>query len=736
MRSFIPVVVSLLSGCIDTSAEPTTATATADSLIPVGGWVYDKGVVNYFVTPKFAASADGMAALASTIDEYQKTTSITFVQQFDPNAKGVVYDLNTEADCGGGSTGARDGANPNLGPLVYICSTNRATVAHETGHALGMWHEQERPDRDLFIRCYGTSINTDIECGASDLACINDPCNKGGDFAKGPDGNFVYAPYDVNSIMQYASWNFARDGGPDTLTLTDNGTCTGELGSCIPDHTDLSIEDINALRQLYQAKLGSDQAGMAYGTAIAVGDFDGDGYMDVAVGAPNSIQDGKTVGAVFLYKGTFGSHQVNGNTTTAGNYSYLLVPWRKIVPATLGVTGQDGEQFGAALAAGDIDGDGVADLTIGAPGRTSGTGAIYQMYGRKFVQPYDWSNNNLPYVFGLQTTSTTEPLAAAYYPATSFGAASAGDHFGAAIAIADFDNDGLSELAIGAPFHAPGGQVAILTHPAMGAMALRQWIKPNVGFSNGQFGFSLATGDFDGDKAADLIVGAPKAEAPGAGAIYLFSSKLGFAQQQGRMMGGPVAGDDYGWALSVGDFHGDGTNQLAVGAPGRSGSGRVEMLGFVGSGTTGFFAPSQTLDQTLASNTNDAGDRFGQALLAARLHGPKLSAELAVGAPGKKGRAADSGVAYVFAGTKAAITTGVKYLAQAKGTHFGWSFGAGDTNHDGSIDLVIGAPDEIGTTAVNATGTITSEEGSRTGLAGPFEVLWPTMEYGPPVLID
>src|SRR5262249_60994537 len=121
--------------------------------------------------------------------------------------------------------------------------------------------------------------------------------------------------------------------------------------------------------------------------------------------------------------------------------------------------------------------------------------------------------------------------------------------------------------------------------------------------------------------------------------FFGFGSLGGWVQQQGHAMSGGVAGDDYGAALALGDFRNSGTQQLAVGAPGRNGSGRVEVLGWVGSGASGFFALYQTLDQTMVSGqTNQSGDKFGSALRVMKLHGGSHE-DLAVGAPGKSSSA-------------------------------------------------------------------------------------------------
>src|SRR6185503_16874805 len=135
----------------------------------------------------------------------------------------------------------------------------------------------------------------------------------------------------------------------------NDGECADKLdvhGRVIEESPGLSAEDINTIYQMYPPKMGDNENGDHLGEAMAAGDFDGDGYDDLAVGAPDeSPYSDPESGAVFLFKGTHTG----------------LVNWRMLTQTGLGAN-QSGDRFGQTLAAGDFNADGRADLIVGAPG--------------------------------------------------------------------------------------------------------------------------------------------------------------------------------------------------------------------------------------------------------------------------------------------------------------------------------------------------------------------------------
>ncbi|MFG1681504.1 FG-GAP-like repeat-containing protein [Nonomuraea sp. NPDC049269] len=341
-------------------------------------------------------------------------------------------------------------------------------------------------------------------------------------------------------------------------------------------------------------------AGARFGATAVSGDFNKDGYADVAVGAPQDTVGGVAGGSVTVFKGS-----ANG----------LVTPGTRITQAN-GVGGiEAGDRFGAALAAGDFNKDGYADLAVSSPGEAVGSAANA---GSIAVFPGGsggLSNGNW------------------YDQTTGGGGNEAGDNFGAALAAGDLNGDGYADLAIGVPGEVPyqetakGGAVFVYKGSSSGIVGGWTAKQEDAGGSTeagDRFGAALATGNVTGSSHADLVVGAP-AEAPGSdpagsGAIYVIpgaasGKAAGFGLTQEGNGGGNEADDNFGTALAVGNFDKDGYADLAVGVPG-------EVLGAdLKSGSVVIFPGAASklgtafwLQEAGAAEQATSGDRFGAAL--------------------------------------------------------------------------------------------------------------------------
>jgi hypothetical protein len=231
----------------------------------------------------------------------------------------------------------------------------------------------------------------------------------------------------------------------------------------------------------------------------------------------------------------------------------------------------------AASAEADFDNDGLADLAVGVPregvGGTDLAGAVNVLPGSPTgptgAGSQQWFQG------GGGVPDTAEPL----------------DFFGTALAAGDFNNDGFGDLAIGAPGEDVGtitqaGAVNVLYGSASGlAAAGGQFFSQDTAGVLGSaeakdgFGSALGVSDFDNDGFADLAVGVPS-EGLGAltqaGAVNVLYGSAGgltatgnqqFLQGVGGVLGTAEIGDEFGFALTSGDFNTDGFGDLAIGVP-------------------------------------------------------------------------------------------------------------------------------------------------------------------------
>lgn len=450
---------------------------------------------------------------------------------------------------------------------------------------------------------------------------------------------------------------------------------------------------LSIIRQGKESR-GSIEAGDRHGAAVAAGDFNGDGYDDLAMGAPNEVLSGAAAaGAVIVDWGS--AHGV----THVGASLYTAAEMGSIVQAN--------EEVGFALAAGDFNNDGIDDLAIGAPGSNLGlgiadAGMIYIMGGS---------------ASGLYNVTQIDQ-------ADGGGSRETGDRFGASLAVGDFDSDGYHDLAAGSPGEdGTAGAVFYLLGSTFGVpFGGTGWFKQSslggADETGDYFGWSLAAGNLLGTSYDDLAVGAPYEDVAltsNAGEIYVIrGASTGLSSSSPKKLGAGVLGSIqtssyWGYALAAGRFASAlGYECLAIGEPGRDvggvdRSGRVVVIegGSGGLDSSSAFA----IDETDGGGILNTGDQFGSALAAGTFEVASDSYDdLAVGSPGESfGSIPNAGNFNVFYGGASGPTGAYGWAGFNQGTcnepsesgdEFGAAicFGRFDNTNKGTF--AVGAPGE------------------------------------------
>lgn len=300
--------------------------------------------------------------------------------------------------------------------------------------------------------------------------------------------------------------------------------------------------------------VGAAPADAAGSAAVALGDANGDGVDDFAVGSYGVDGAAPDAGAAFVF---FGPLEAGTVGTDAADLRF----------DGLG----DRDWAGADLAVGDFDGDDVPDLAVGAVGVGDGAGAVAVFRG---------------------PLSRSADLGQAD---ALLRGAEAGDRFGSALANAgDTDRDGRDDLLVGAPLTdgvgEDSGAAYLFRGPLSGEVSATAATGRITGEAGDQVGAAVSGGDLDGDGFADLLVGAIGDDrgAEEAGAVVLvhgpFEGALRTADADASFLGFAPT-DHVGYSLCGGsDLDGDGVRDLLVGAPGHEANGRDAGAAFVVSG--------------------------------------------------------------------------------------------------------------------------------------------------------
>jgi hypothetical protein len=453
------------------------------------------------------------------------------------------------------------------------------------------------------------------------------------------DGNVSAVP--TLSVRKGLNQDVNGDGFADVLVgapAFDNNRGRVYLFYSSPDGSGIpSSDDANNLDDPRVKVIGGAFEGpQSFGASTSMGDVNGDGFADLIVGAPASIDGAGHLYVFYAIEVAPGSALVVQGNATGTSTQLSGDTFRRL-------------GLGTSVAAGDVNGDGITDVIAGAPGTAATPAGIA---GRA-------------YVFFAHHDDDIEGLA----PATVFGAdntlidQNGNTNFGVSVALGDVNGDGFADVSVGANlslasrgevyvFHAAadGSGVPSTTDDVSGVRATTTGDANTliIGEETSRLGSSLVVDDVTGDGFADVVAGGPTFGGK-RGRVYVFYS----AGQNGvptnpaidendntpgqHVIGGEfgVGAQLFGASVAVADVNADGTRDLLVGAPGaQNGAG----IAYVFHST-----PGSGLSQGNAIN--------------ARANGSQINGDgqttLAFGAAVAAGDVNGDGVMDVFAGAAA-----------------------------------------------------------------------------------
>jgi len=435
--------------------------------------------------------------------------------------------------------------------------------------------------------------------------------------------------------------------------------------------------------------LEKNQASANLGSGVAgAGDINGDGYADIIVGAYSYDNGESNEGAAFVYLGG-----AQGLNTT---------------PAQTLDENQAGAQIGFSVAdAGDVNGDGYADVIVGA-------------------NKYDDGENNEGAVFIYHGSSNGISSSAAQILQPDQAGASMGDSVSGA---GDVNNDGFADVIVGGSLYDNGqsneGAAWVHLGSATGINAAPAALLEKDQ-ADSRFGYSVSgAGDINGDGYGDVIVGAKLYDSSGVdnGAAFVFFGNAGGVNPgTATTLNSAQAGSQLGVSVSdAGDVNGDGYADMIVGADKYSAGSTEEGVAYIYYGSsTGVALNLLTLLQN-----NQASSAFGRSVSGAGDVNGDGYADVIVGAPDYDNGFTNKGAAYVFLGTAAGASTAANasleidalYNPNIAYAHFGNSVSdAGDVNGDGYADIIIGSTG-IDYTGLPEAGAVFVYHGGSSGIS-------------------
>lgn len=360
-----------------------------------------------------------------------------------------------------------------------------------------------------------------------------------------------------------------------------------------------------------------ETSGDIFGFSVSsAGDVNGDGIDDLIIGAPYASPDGKNyAGKSYVVFGKQNGTAINLSQVESGVGGFVIN----------GESIDDGSGFSVS-SAGDVNGDGIDDLIIGAP-YASPDGKSYA--GKSYV------------VFGKQSGTQTTQINLSQVAAGNGGfvinGVSIGDASGYSVKGAgDLNGDGRDDLIISnPPSSSDGRSYVVFGRDSQAQVDLSQITSGNGGFViNGNF-FINTAGDVNGDQLDDLIIGEPYASSTGRSYVVLGKAngmQVDLSQVASGngdfIINGESIDSASGFSVSsAGDVNGDGLDDLLIGAPyaspnnrsyagrsyvvfGKSNGTEIELIQ-VSAGVGGFAIDGETTEDFSGRAARNAGDVNG-----------------------------------------------------------------------------------------------------------------------------